>query len=118
MFRHGEHHVRNRHGLLKPIAELNDVPLFDEGFIFYRNEIMNEDRELDPVAPLRLAHMLHIVRNAPTGAKRDDDISRLHELVELRSPDSQVDEVSNRTLEYRKEKPRIAENDREHAGEF
>jgi hypothetical protein len=99
MLRYGQHHVRNGDGFLKPISELNDVPLFDEGFIVDRNEIVNEDRELDPVAPLRFGNILDLVRNTPAGAERDDDISRLHELVELGSPDSPIDEIANRGLE-------------------
>src|SRR5208282_5755011 len=93
-------------------------PLLYKSFIFDWNKIVNQDREPDAVAPLRFGDMLHIVGNPPTGAQRDDDIPTLHEPLEAASPGCHVDEIANRSLEYRKEKPRMADDDGQHTGEF
>src|SRR5579864_8142852 len=110
MLRYREHHIRDGYGSVKPIFELNNVPLLDERFIFDRNEIIDHERELDAVTPLRFGDMLYIVRNSPTGAERDDDIAALHELPETAPRDCHVDEIATRRLENRKEKSRIADD--------
>ena len=97
---------------------MNDVPSFNEGFVFDRNEIMNEDREPDPVAPLRFGDMLHIIRHPPTGAERDDDVALTNQAFETAPVDEQIGEIMNRGLEYRKKKSRVAGDHRQHAGEL
>ena len=104
MLRYGEHHIRSRYGVSKPISELNDVPLLDEGFILDRDEIANQGREPHSVAPLRFGDMLHIVRDPPTGTERDHDIPPLHDPTEAAPPDSHVDKIANRRLGQLKEK--------------
>src|SRR5580692_10017767 len=100
MLRRGEHHIRNRYGLLKPIAKLNDVMLLDQRFIFDRNEIVNQSRESDPVAALCFGDIFHIVRNAPAGAERDDDIAASHELFETVPFRPHADQIAKGGLEY------------------
>src|SRR3984893_11319916 len=51
---------------------------FDERLIFNRNDVVNQDRELYSVTPLRFSNMLHVVRNSPTSANRDDHVAAAH----------------------------------------
>jgi hypothetical protein len=69
MLRRGEHHIRNGYGLMQPTAKSDGVALFDEAWIFDRNEIVNHDRELYSVASLCRGDMLHVAGNAPGGAE-------------------------------------------------
>ena|SRR5436305_3768758 len=93
-----EHDICIGYRLLQPFSELNDVPLFDKGFIFYRNDIVDEDRELDPVPPLCCGDMIDIMRKSPRSAERENDISAVYELLEAAPLDHHVDEVANRGL--------------------
>jgi hypothetical protein len=60
---------RKGDGVLEPISKLSDVPLFHKGFIFNRNEIVNQNGMLDPVAPFSLGNMLCVTRDSPWSAK-------------------------------------------------
>src|SRR5271166_1803625 len=90
----------------------------DERLIFDRNEIVNQDRELYSVTPLRLRNMLHVVRNSPTGAKRDDHVATTHESPKSVLPEPCADEIASRNLENRKEKSRMPHDHSDRPGEF
>src|SRR6476619_898403 len=102
MLGYGKHHIRSGDSFLKPVSKLNNVQLFNKRSVFDRNEIVNQDRELYAVAPLRGGDMLHIVGNSPAGAKRDDDITGAHELLEAVPLSLHTKEIVSRSLEYRK----------------
>src|SRR5277367_2672985 len=118
MLRRREHHVGHRYGFVKPTAELHDVTRFDERFVLDRNKVVNEDREFYAVTPLRFGHMLHVVRNAPGGAKRDDDIAGLHQPLETIAVEAHADEITCHRLEDREEETRMPDNQRQHAPEL
>src|SRR5260370_40361874 len=110
MLGNGQHHIRSGDSFLKPVSKLNHVQLFNKRFIFDRNQIVNQDRELYPVAPLRGGDMLHIAGNSPTGAKCDDDVTGAHELLEAVPLILHTNQIVSRTLEYRKKKSRIPDD--------
>ena len=94
------------------------MPLLDKRFIFYRNEIGDQDRELDPVPLLCFGYMLHIARNAPRRAERNDDVPRLNQSIETAPPERQIDEIVNSGLHYPIKESRIAGEHAQHVGEF
>src|SRR5580704_5937844 len=112
MFRRGEYHIGDRQRLLQPITKLHDMALFDQRFIFERNEIVNQRREFYAVAPFRFGDVLDVMRHTPAGAERDDDVAGTNELLETMPPRphsaEHADEIAQRGLEDRHEEPRIA----------
>src|ERR1700726_584542 len=91
---------------------------FDERLIFNRNNVVNQDRELYSVTPLRFSNMLHVVRNSPTSANRDDHIAAAHKPLKPVLPGPCSDGIASCSLEDRKEKSRMPHDHRDRSGEF
>src|ERR1700738_2922161 len=91
---------------------------FDERLIFNWNDVVNQDRELYSVTPLRFSNMLHVVRNSPTSANRDDHIAAAHKPLKPVLPGPCSDEIASCNLEDRKEKSRMSHDHRDRSGEF
>ena len=85
------------------------MPWLDKGFIFDRNEIVNERREPDAVSLLRFGNIRQIARGSPRGSERDHDISRLHRPLEITPLRPLADPFASRGPDDRKKKPRMAD---------
>ena len=105
MPRYGEHHVGDRHGVPQPVAELNDVPLLDERFVLDRDEIVDQHREPDAMAPLRRRDMLDVVGDRPAGAERHHDVAALHLPLERAAAQPQGEEIAHRRPRSERKKP-------------
>src|SRR5450631_1816192 len=93
ILRYVEQDIRVGNSFLDPFSELSNVPLLDKGFVLQRNEIGNQHRKLDAVAPLGGGDMLHIARKPPGRTERDDGIVGPNQSLETASSQRHVDKI-------------------------